>query len=189
MIKNRVSIGLAHYPVYNKNREIVATSVTNLDIHDIARLASTYDLEAYFLIHPHDSQRQVVKELLAFWQEGYGAEYNPDRKEALSRLTLVDSIGQAESLLKEKYGEKLVTVATDARTYAHSISFSALRDRLAKDTETHILLLFGTGYGLTEEVMESADIILAPITGRGAYNHLSVRSAAAIILDRLLGQF
>jgi hypothetical protein len=31
--------------------------------------------------------------------------------------------------------------------------------------------------------------VLAPIRGNTSYNHLSVRSAAAIILDRLLGGF
>ncbi len=50
-----------------------------------------------------------------------------------------------------------------------------------------LLFLFGTGWGLTEEVLEQADDILEPIRGAGAYNHLSVRSAAAILLDRLRG--
>jgi hypothetical protein len=36
--------------------------------------------------------------------------------------------------------------------------------------------------------MEQADYILEPIYGPGEYNHLSVRSAVAIILDRLLGE-
>jgi hypothetical protein len=49
------------------------------------------------------------------------------------------------------------------------------------------VLVFGTGWGLTEEVLGRADDLLEPILGTGAYNHLSVRSAAAIILDRLRG--
>ena len=49
------------------------------------------------------------------------------------------------------------------------------------------LLLLGTGWGLTEECFASADLILEPIAGNGTYNHLSVRSAAAIMLDRLRG--
>jgi hypothetical protein len=35
--------------------------------------------------------------------------------------------------------------------------------------------------------MAHADYILDPLAGAGTYNHLSVRSAVAIILDRLLG--
>ncbi|HEY6838272.1 MAG TPA: RNA methyltransferase, partial [Geobacteraceae bacterium] len=56
------------------------------------------------------------------------------------------------------------------------------------DAEQPYLLVFGTGWGLTEELFERADLVLRPIKGPGSYNHLSVRSAAAIILDRLLGE-
>jgi hypothetical protein len=43
-----------------------------------------------------------------------------------------------------------------------------------------------TGYGLADTVLEQADALLEPIRGRDGYNHLSVRSAAAILFDRLL---
>jgi hypothetical protein len=49
------------------------------------------------------------------------------------------------------------------------------------------LLVFGTAWGLAEPFISEADYILEPISGRTDYNHLSVRSAAGIILDRLLG--
>jgi hypothetical protein len=48
------------------------------------------------------------------------------------------------------------------------------------------VLLFGTGWGLTREFLASCDYMLKPIEGLGGYNHLPVRSAVAIILDRLL---
>jgi hypothetical protein len=51
-----------------------------------------------------------------------------------------------------------------------------------------LVLLFGTAWGLADEILEAADHRLAPINGKGAYNHLAVRSAVAIILDRLLGR-
>jgi hypothetical protein len=51
-----------------------------------------------------------------------------------------------------------------------------------------VLLLFGTGWGLTEEVLAAADRRLEPIQGAGDFNHLSVRAACAITLDRLLGR-
>lgn len=48
-----------------------------------------------------------------------------------------------------------------------------------------LVLVLGTGWGLVEEILEKADVILEPIRGMGDYNHLSVRAAAAIMLDRL----
>jgi hypothetical protein len=47
------------------------------------------------------------------------------------------------------------------------------------------LLLLGTGWGLAAEVLDRVDDVLEPIAGAGPYNHLSVRAAAAIMLDRL----
>ena len=51
-----------------------------------------------------------------------------------------------------------------------------------------VLLLFGTAWGLHDELLETVDYVLAPVTGRNGYNHLSVRTAAAIIMDRLVGR-
>ena len=56
------------------------------------------------------------------------------------------------------------------------------------NTDRPIYLIFGTGWGLTEEMVKSCDYILEPVWGRGDFNHLSVRSAASIILDRLLAE-
>jgi len=50
-------------------------------------------------------------------------------------------------------------------------------------------VLFGTGWGLDEAVFKEADYFLDPIEADTGYNHLSVRSAAAIILDRLVGKY
>jgi hypothetical protein len=47
------------------------------------------------------------------------------------------------------------------------------------------LLLFGTAWGLDPTVIDTADYTLEPIRGRTDYNHLSVRSAVAIVVDRL----
>ena len=71
-----------------------------------------------------------------------------------------------------------------------TVPYTALREQL--DDGVHALLLFGTGHGLASSVVELADLVLAPVVGPadddgGFYNHLSVRSAAAIILDRLCG--
>jgi hypothetical protein len=49
-------------------------------------------------------------------------------------------------------------------------------------------LLFGTGFGMAPAMLDRADFALAPLLGPGEYNHLSVRAAAGIILDRLRGR-
>ena len=51
-----------------------------------------------------------------------------------------------------------------------------------------IVLMFGTAWGLAPELLEQATYRLAPIQGTGDYNHLAVRSAVAIILDRILAK-
>jgi tRNA (guanine37-N1)-methyltransferase len=48
-------------------------------------------------------------------------------------------------------------------------------------------MLFGTGQGLSQSLIERCDYLLLPIDGFSEFNHLSVRSAVAIVLDRWLG--
>ena len=71
------------------------------------------------------------------------------------------------------------------------VSEGAVTDReLAariRENRESFLFLFGTGWGMTEEIFDAADLVLAPINGCGDYNHLSVRSAVSIYLDRLFG--
>lgn len=182
-----VYLGLLHHPIYNKNNETIATAVTNFDIHDIARAARTYDICRYFIIHPLDSQIELVHEVLGYWRQGYGAQYNPDRHDALSVVETVRTIDECVQRIIEEQGKPPLIVTTDARQFANSISYVALRDKIAKQQQP-CLLLFGTGWGIERSVMAQADYILEPVLGSGEYNHLSVRSAVSIILDRLLGE-
>lgn len=177
-------IGLIHYPVYNRRREIAATAVTNLDIHDLARCARTYDLPGFFVITPLESQIQLVERMMRYWLEGEGAYYNPTRKEALSLIQVSRSIEDAEQRIIHLWGKRPKRIATGASYSPIAIGFEEAR-KLLKDQETPYFLLFGTGWGLIQEVKDQSDYLLAPIEGKG-YNHLSVRTAAAIILDRLL---
>jgi len=187
-MRSRIFLGLVHSPVYNKHMETITTSVTNLDIHDIARCAITYGLERYYIIHPMPAQNKLAQEIIDYWQKGYGAIYNPDRKEALELVRLQDSIAAVQQEISVSYPGKVITVVTDARTYPHTVSYPKLRAIMKDDVEMNLLVLFGTGWGMVREVMEQADFVLEPIHGAGTYNHLSVRSAVAIILDRLIGE-
>jgi hypothetical protein len=179
-------LGLVHHPVYDKRRDVVATAVTNFDIHDIARCARTFGIDGFFVITPLESQVQLVERILRHWTEGTGSVYNPTRKESLSLVRISRTIDEADREISELWQRKVRRIATGASYHPRNVGFNVLRREL-EDRGTPFLMLFGTGWGLTEEVKDSADYVLSPIEGRG-YNHLSVRSAVAIILDRLLGK-
>lgn len=187
MIDIDIYLGLVHYPVYNKNMQAVTTSVTNFDIHDIARSCKTYDVKKYYIIHPLDTQKEIIDKIVDYWQEGYGNIYNPDRSEAMKIVNVVKDIASTVANIIIDTGKKPIVVATDARIYPNTVSYMKLSS-LVKEEKRPLLLLFGTGWGIEKSVMESFDYILQPILGKGEYNHLSVRSAVAIILDRLAGE-
>jgi hypothetical protein len=174
--------------MYNKRKDIITTSVTNLDLHDISRAARTYDVDGFFVVHPSENQHNLIKDIAVYWQEGYGGIYNPDRKEAFSLLTVTEDLKQVKDYIKKETGTDVYTVATDAKLHANSISYKKLK-RLIFYEDIVLLVLFGTGWGIAEELMQQCDYILEPVEPDRDYNHLSVRSAVSIILDRLLGQF
>ena len=179
-------MGLVHFPVYNKNGERIASAITTLDIHDLARLAKTYDVKRLFIVTPLDDQQELARRVLKHWIEGYGGRYNRDRKEALECVSVVHSLEQAVERIQEIEGETPVTIATDATDQKErSISYEQARRTIQQNQV--VVLILGTAWGLHEEVLSRADHVLAPVSGKGGYNHLSVRTAAAIILDRLAG--
>lgn len=185
--KSRIYIALLHSPMYNKRMERITTSVTNLDLHDIARSSRTYDVDGFIIVHPSEGQRRLVNDILSYWQEGYGGVYNPDRREAFSGLRLVSTLEEAVAQLETETGRAVKTVATDARIYPNSVSYARLKVMIRENEDTY-LILFGTGWGMVAELMNRCDYILEPLEAGRTYNHLSVRSAAAIIMDRLLGE-
>lgn len=180
-------IGLVHYPIYNKHMNIIAGAVTNFDIHDISRTCRTYDVKRYYIIHPLDVQKEIISKILNYWQEGYGKVYNPDRADALARVSWQKDIETAALDVEAQTGKKPYIVTTDARIYPNTVSYTFMRKQL-QEGDRPILLLFGTGFGIEAETMKSFDYILEPVYGPCDYNHLCVRSAAAIILDRLAGE-
>lgn len=180
-----LNIALIHHPVINKRSEIIGSAVTNLDIHDIARAARTYGVARYFITTPYTDQQQLVTELIDHWQTGHGATYNPARKEALDIVTLATSLDEVIESLTEKYETRPLIITTSAVLHDNTVTYDAVRMKI--DQSQPILLLFGTAHGLAPEVMQLSDATLPPIKGGTEYNHLSVRSAASIIIDRLLG--
>lgn len=180
-------VGLVHYPIYNKRMHVIASAVTNFDIHDISRTCRTYDVRRYYIIHPLDVQRDIIKKIIGYWQEGYGRTYNPDRSNALDIVCWQADIEAAAQDIEAQCGKRPYIVTTDARIYPNTVSYGFMRKQL-KEGDRPILLLLGTGFGIEAETMSKFDYILEPIYGACDYNHLCVRSAAAIILDRLAGE-
>ncbi|MBQ2698403.1 MAG: tRNA (guanosine(37)-N1)-methyltransferase TrmD [Firmicutes bacterium] len=182
----RLFVALVHYPVYNKKKQVVATSLTNLDLHDIARAACTYGAEGYYIIQPQEEQKKQMEELLAYWQQGFAASYNADRQQALALARYAATLDEAVAAIEAEYGA-VQTVATSAGGAAGQVGYAELR-RIMEERGGNYLLLLGTGWGLTDELLDNADYRLRPVYGAGSYNHLSVRSAASVILDRLMGE-
>ena len=184
----KVSIALIHYPVYDKNRDVVTTAVTNLDIHDIARAARSFGVARYYIVTPVEEQRRLVEKIREHWLNGWGSTYNPKRKAALELLQTENSLEEAAADVERRTGKRPKLVVTGAGRRGDSISFPGLKALFALEPDQPFLLLLGTGWGLTEELFDKADYLLEPISGAGDYNHLSVRSAASIMLDRLFGR-
>jgi hypothetical protein len=173
--------------MYNKRREIITTSITNLDLHDISRSARTYGAEGFFVVHPSENQQGLLQEIMGYWQQGYGAQYNPDREQAFSIIKPAQSLAQVMAGIEKESGHRPLTVATHARVYPRTTSYYKMKKKMQEEEQV-FLLLFGTGWGMSQELMEECDYILEPIQAGSDYNHLSVRSAVSIILDRLLGE-
>lgn len=177
-------IVLLHFPVYNKEGKVVTTSVANMDLHDIARVAKTYGVRGYYVVNPIAQQRRFAQEIVSHWQTGLGAQYNSSRRQAFELIRIRKDLDEVLTDIKRETGSKPKTIATGAGLKENTLKCSQLKKMVRKD-ESPFVILFGSGYGLAKDVIDATDFKLEPITGRGSYNHLSVRSAVAIILDRI----
>lgn len=181
-------IALVHHPVRDRQGESITTAVTNLDVHDLARSARTYDLAGYYLVTPIDAQRRLVEQIVRHW-EGSSDPKAGDRFEALRLIRCVPSIDAARNAIAEREGRPPRSVVTAASPPpGRPVASYATLGAQMRSSEEPFLILFGTGHGLTPEVLAAGDEVLPPIRGVGGFNHLSVRAAAAIVLDRLFGE-
>ncbi|NLD61494.1 RNA methyltransferase [Candidatus Sumerlaeota bacterium] len=182
----RVYAALVHFPTIDRRKMAVATSVTTLDVHDIARSSRTYGIKRYYVVTPIEPQHWIVKRIIEHWESEWGQLYNPNRGDALGTVELIADIAAVAESIREREGEYPVIVATSARHYPNTITFRNLRKQMHAPGAPPYLLIFGTGWGLHPELVCECDLTLQPIDGPTPYNHLSVRSAAAICFDRLL---
>lgn len=185
LIGKNLYLALLHYPVLDREQKSVCTALTNLDIHDIARSSCSYGLGGFIVSTPIEDQRQILNELLAHWVDGPGSKSNPDRQNALKMVMPVSSLDEAIALVEKRHGEAPAIWSSSAGGEG-TISFDEAANFLY--TRPSILLL-GTGHGLAPEVVEKCSAHLPPVRWAAPYNHFSVRSAAAIMLDRILGEW
>ena len=193
----RTHIALVHHPVFDRTGKVVTTSVTNLDIHDIVRSTLTYGLAGYHIVTPVTSQREKAEHIASLWLDTTGesgelrrAPTSGSRAGALALVHTADSIETVIEELEANYGRAPVVVATSARTESFPHAGHRTPDELRAEATldpSPLLILLGTGWGLDDSRIPSVSTVLTPIHGASNWNHLSVRSAAAILLDRLFG--
>lgn len=180
-------IGLLHHPVLDRYGRTVTTAITGLDIHDIARSARTYAVQTFYVITPLESQREIAERIKRYWLEL--KEIDPThRAEALHCVAIVATLEDSLSDVVTSEGVSPFLIATSARTQAQAqIGYRELSRQIEERRES-VYILFGTGWGLAPEAFSRVDYVLPPICGPEEYNHLSVRAAVAITLDRLRGR-
>ncbi len=173
-----------HYPVYNRKRKIIASAITNLDIHDLGRLTATFGLAGLYLVTPLTDQQELARRIVGYWVTGSGSELNPDRATALQKVRVSEDLGRTVDDIEKREGVRPLIFITGARENDGALTYGEAKKIIGEARAS--LLLFGTGWGMADELFDQADHILEPIRGMSGFNHLSVRTAAAIILDRLL---
>lgn len=181
---------LVHHPVIEREGGIVTTAITNLDLHDMARSSRAYGVVHLWIVHPITAQRTLAERIQAHWVEGSGGKRIPDRARALAILRIVPSLDDVYRGIAGDAGRAGLEMWTTAASAKHGALTSWPGARARLDAATlPIALLFGTGWGLAPEVMRDADVRIAPIDGAPGsdFNHLSVRAACAIALDRVRG--
>lgn len=184
MLNTDLYLALVHHPVVNKKGSTIASALTTIDMHDIARAALTFGARGFFVVTPLEDQKHLAAEVMAHWIQGVGGKLNPHRKQALELIRVVDSFEDALECVTTENGKPVITAATTAAQMEGSIGTAALAGELTGDKAC--LIAFGTAWGLSPEFMSRCDYILEPVKGVAGYNHLSVRSAVSIILDRLV---
>ena len=177
-------MALIHFPVMNKKDQPIGSALTTIDLHDIARASITFGVKGFYVVTPYEDQALLATQVIEHWTKGVGGKLNPFRKKALELIRVAKTFEDAVSQIEKEREEPVVTIATSAKETKGSITTKELKQKL--DNKASHVLVFGTAWGLADELIDTCDFILDPILGKTEYNHLSVRSAASIYLDRII---
>ena len=180
-------VGLLHHPMRNRRGDIVTTSMTSMDVHDIARTAKTFGALQYYVVTPLKTQREIARRLRGYWTEKERTSENTNRGEALELVSVLDKLEEGILDIADREEADPLLVGTSARSLSERrLEYEEARRNL-REEERPMFVLFGTGWGMSEELTGKLDYLLPPIEGFDEFNHLSVRAAVAVTLDRLRG--
>lgn len=163
------------------------TSVTSFDVHDGARSSATYGIKGFSIVTPLVDQQELVQTLIDYWQNDDAVKYNPHRHEAMQAVSIKGSLQEVIDEIYKKEGKKPVVIGTSAKHPDQVQRITFYDQSHVWQKQRPVLFLFGTGSGLAAHVLTNCDYVLLPIEGFTEFNHLSVRSAMAIVYDRWLG--
>ena len=183
MPESNLYVVLIHFPVKSKKGLPIGSALTTIDLHDIARASITFGVKGFYVVTPFEDQATLAGQVIEHWTKGVGGKLNPFRKSALELIRVTRTFEAAISGIKDERMEPVVTIATSAALIPGSITTEMLRQKL--ENKASHALIFGTAWGLADELLDTCDYTLAPILGKSEYNHLSVRSAVSIYLDRI----
>ena len=181
---SKLHLVLRHDNVLGRGEATIHASVTQVDVHDFCRLSRTYGLAGFHCVTAMTAQHRICREILDFWRAGYGKDYNPDRVKALTTLHLHQDFPAVVDLVSQQASDPPLLIGTSARRLHKTLDFEDLSSIMER-SDRPVLIQFGTSWGLAPEQLNRCDWVLPPIKGQDGYNHLSVRCAAAIIVDRL----
>ncbi|THB74429.1 MAG: RNA methyltransferase [Desulfobacteraceae bacterium] len=182
-MSNNVYLALIHYPVTNRENETIGSALTTIDLHDIARAAMTFGATGFYVVTPYEDQQTLARKIIEHWTDGVGGQVNPYRKAALEKIDVTASFDEVLERIEKEHNTGVKSIATSAKMHRKAISTDRLKTEMKNDA-AHVIA-FGTAWGLADDFIEACDFILEPIQGPRTYNHLSVRSAASIYLDRM----
>ncbi|MBO4369044.1 MAG: tRNA (guanosine(37)-N1)-methyltransferase TrmD [Desulfovibrio sp.] len=184
-----LSFCLVHHPVKIDRKIAGTSSLTNLDIHDIARVSASYGLGPFYVVQPLTDQRELLQTLLRHWLQGPAHRTHPDRAHALRSVTPCTSLEEAIAFCTTYYGMRPFVLASSANwPKKKNVPLLASHDVRVLLDKGPVLFCLGTAQGLADEAVEQCDYLVRPLRFL-EYNHLSVRSACAIYADRILGDF
>lgn len=175
-------LALVHYPVLNRLGETISSTVDSFDFFDASRLALTFGIDQMYIVHPKAAQQALVARLIE-----HGQKQGREQAERgyFDHSQGVQDLQVAVDDVTRRCGRAPKIIATTAKPGVDRVSVRALREELSPESPQ--LWLIGKAWGMTQALIEGADAVVESIDGRTGYNHLSVRSALSIYVDRMLG--
>jgi tRNA (guanine37-N1)-methyltransferase len=180
---------LLHNDIMLPDNQVGNSSVTSIDIHDIARSSATYGIKKYFVVTRLWAQKKLVEKFLSFWHEKKTGQVNESRAFALKSVALASELTEVVEEIKVLEGgvAPVIIVTSSRRHLSHKNMIEYDDQEKIWELKRPVLFVFGTSHGISPELMDTFDYRLVPLEGLEEFNFLSVRSAAAIVFDRWLG--